>query len=138
MSAYLRKLDDLADNVQARLTPHAPPEKIIATMNQFLFQELGFSGDTKDYYDPRNSFLNDVLDRRTGIPITLSILYMEVGRRLGLALQGVTFPGHFLVKLVLEDGQVILDPFSGGASLSEEELKSRLHQFSRASIEKAH
>ncbi len=129
VSAYLRKLDDLADNVQARLTPHAPPEKIIATMNQFLFQELGFSGDTKDYYDPRNSFLNDVLDRRTGIPITLSILYMEVGRRLGLALQGVTFPGHFLVKLVLEDGQVILDPFSGGASLSEEELKSRLHQF---------
>ena len=128
VSAYLRKLDEMADNVRTRLTPQATPETIIAALNQFLFQELGFSGNAKYYYDPRNSFLNDVLDRKTGIPLTLSIVYMEVGRRLGLNLQGVPFPGHFVVKLELKDGQVILDPFSGGATLSEEQLKDRLHR----------
>ena len=97
-------------------------------MNNLLFQEEGFAGNEKNYYDPRNSFLNDVLDRRLGLPITLSIVYIEVGQRLGLSLKGVSFPGHFLVKLKLEQGRVVLDPYSGGVSLSEQELRNRLHQ----------
>ncbi len=129
IGAYLRLLDDLSGKVRARLSPGASPEKIIATMNYFLFKEKGFAGNEEQYYDPRNSFLNEVLDRRLGIPITLSIVYMEVGRRLGLPLEGVSFPGHFLVKLELEQSVVILDPFSGGIALSEQDLTNRLHQF---------
>ena len=128
IEAYLRRLDDLSSNVGARLSHGASPENIIAAMNHFLFQEEGFAGDPENYYDPRNSFLNDVLDRKQGIPITLSIVYMEVGRRLGLSLEGVSFPGHFLVKLKLQQGRVVLDPYSGGISLSEQELSNRLHQ----------
>ncbi len=129
IGAYLERLDHLAGKVRARLSPGAPPEKIVAAMNQRLFEEEGFAGNTGRYYDPRNSFLNDVLDRRIGIPISLSIVYMEVGRRLGLSLEGVSFPGHFLVKLELENGEVVLDPYSGGASLSERELGKRLRRF---------
>jgi len=128
ISAYLQRLDDLSSDVGARLSHGASPENIIAAMNHFLFQEEGFAGDAENYYDPRNSFLNDVLDRKQGIPITLSIVYMEVGRRLGLSLEGVSFPGHFLVKLKLQQGRVVLDPYSGGISLSEQELSNRLHQ----------
>lgn len=128
IGAYLRRLDELAETVRVRLSPEAAPENIIATMNYLFFKEEGFAGNTTDYYDPRNSFLNEVLDRRLGIPITLSIVYMEVGRRLGLPIEGVSFPGHFLVKLELERGDVVLDPYAGGISLSEEDLNQRLHQ----------
>ncbi|MFQ5995905.1 MAG: SirB1 family protein [Acidiferrobacterales bacterium] len=126
--AYLRRLDELAETVRARSAPDAPPENIIATMNRLLFKEQGFSGNANDYYDARNSFLNEVLDRRLGIPITLSILYMEVGWRLGLPLEGISFPGHFLVKLPLKRGEVVLDPYCDGISLSEEDLRRRLLQ----------
>ena len=95
-------------------------------LNEFLFDELGFSGNTDDYYDPRNSFLNEVLDRRVGIPITLSILYIEIGTRVGLALEGVSFPGHFLVKSATDEGDVVLDPFAGGVPVAEEDLVQRL------------
>ena len=128
IGAYVRRLDDLSGNVSARLPPGAPPEEIIATMNHFLFEEEGFAGNAEHFYDPRNSFLNEVLDRRLGIPITLSIVYMEVGRRLGLLLEGVSFPGHFLIKLELEHSKVVLDPYSGGISLSEQALSNRLLQ----------
>jgi regulator of sirC expression with transglutaminase-like and TPR domain len=97
-------------------------------LNQFLFEDLGYRGNTDDYYDPRNSYLNDVIDRKTGIPITLSILYMELGRRIGLPLDGVSFPGHFLVRLRLRRGMLVLDPFSGGAPQSEAELRERLQR----------
>jgi hypothetical protein len=83
-------------------------EDRVVALNQFLYEELGYWGNTEDYYDPRNSYLNEVLDRRTGIPITLSILYMEVGRRVGLPLEGVSFPGHFLVRLRLRGGGNLL------------------------------
>jgi len=128
ISAYLQRLDDLSRDVRARLSPEALSENIIAAMNHILFQEEGFAGNAEHYYDRRNSFLNDVLDRKLGIPITLSIVYMEVGRRLGLSLEGVSFPGHFLVKLELERGRIVLDPYLGGISLSEQELRNRLHQ----------
>ena len=128
IGAYLQRLDDLSREVRARLSPGAPPENIIATMNHLLFQEKGFAGNERQYYDARNSFLNEVLDRKVGIPITLSIVYMEIGRRLGLSLEGVSFPGHFLVKLEREQGRVVVDPYSGGISLNEQELTNRLHQ----------
>ena len=101
----------------------------LIALNNYLFRELGFAGNDNEYYDPRNSFLNDVITRKTGIPITLSILYLEVGTRLGLKLKGVSFPGHFLVKVRVTGGELVLDPYAGGRSLSEEELRERLAQF---------
>lgn len=126
VSAYLRRLDELADGVRRRLRPDADFETTVVALNEFLFDEQGFTGNTEDYYDPRNSFLNEVLDRRRGIPVTLAILYIEIGRRLGLTLEGVTFPGHFLVKTATADGEIVLDPFSGGMPVSEEDLRERL------------
>ncbi|WP_096462544.1 SirB1 family protein [Sulfurifustis variabilis] len=126
IEAYLRRLDELAEGVRRRLQPEADFETTVVALNEFLFDEQGFCGNTEDYYDPRNSFLNEVLDRRRGIPVTLAILYIEIGRRLGLALEGVTFPGHFLVKTATAEGEVVLDPFSGGMPVSEEDLRERL------------
>jgi regulator of sirC expression with transglutaminase-like and TPR domain len=126
VEAYLRQIDNLASGVQQRLPAQAGLEDTLVALNQFLFVEQGFSGDLDNYDDPRNSFLNEVLDRKRGIPITLSILYMEVGRRLGLPLKGVSFPGHFLVKFSTREGEVVLDPFSGGCLMSKEDLEQML------------
>ncbi|HSU62251.1 MAG TPA: tetratricopeptide repeat protein [Burkholderiales bacterium] len=123
---YLGDIERMAMRVRARLRDGGGAEDRVVALNEFLFGELGYFGNTKDYYDPRNSYLNEVIERRTGIPITLAILYMEVGRRIGLPLAGVSFPGHFLVQLKLRRGMVVLDPFSGGAPVSEEELRERL------------
>lgn len=128
VESYLRQLDELASGVQERLPAQAGLEDTLVTLNQFLFVEQGFSGDTENFDDPRNSFLNEVLDRKLGIPITLSIIYMEVGRRLGLPLKGVSFPGHFLVKFSTQDGEVVLDPFSGGSLMSKEDLEEMLEE----------
>lgn len=123
---YLRRLHDMATTLRGRLRADvATAEKLLA-LNHYLFNELGFAGNADDYYDPRNSFLNEVLERRLGIPLTLGLIYIEVGRRIGLGLHGVSFPGHFLVKCALRDGMVILDPYSGGLSLGVEELQQRL------------
>ncbi len=119
---YREQLDQWADTILSRLSEDPSLEEVIQTLNDFLFLEQGFEGNRDDYYDPRNSFINDVLDRRRGIPLTLSIVYIELGRRLGLPFKGVSFPGHFLVKLSLDGGAVVLDPFNGGISLSEEDL----------------
>ena len=92
--------------------------------------ELGFKGNQSDYYDPRNSYLNEVMERKLGIPITLSVIHIEVGKRLGLPVQGVSFPGHFLVKCALRDGTAVIDPFAGGASLGIKDLQARLRSLS--------
>jgi len=123
---YLRQIDQMAAVVGGRLDKRATPEDILRGINRHLFAELKFSGNTQDYYDPRNSYLNDVLERRLGIPITLSIIYLEVGWRLGLPLVGVSFPGHFLVKLPVDDGEIVIDPYAGGTSLGHEDLEMRL------------
>jgi regulator of sirC expression with transglutaminase-like and TPR domain len=123
---YIAKLDEMAAVVTRRLNPNESLAKALETLNHYLFVELGFEGNLTDYFDPRNSYLNQVLERRLGIPITMCILYLEMGRRLGLHLQGVSFPGHFLVKFRVADGDVVLDPFLGGVSLSRTELVSRL------------
>ncbi|MBE0626674.1 MAG: tetratricopeptide repeat protein [Burkholderiales bacterium] len=125
---YLARIDALAAAVKGRVAGDAFAEQKIVALNRHLFTELGFRGNALDYYDPRNSYLNQVLERRAGIPITLSILYMEIGRRLGLRLQGVSFPGHFLVKLRVTGGQLVLDPYCGGEAQSESQLRARLAQ----------
>ena len=124
--AYRKRLQDLGIELKRRLRGDISPADSIVALNRYLFEELGFCGNTQDYYDPRNSFLNEVLDRRLGIPITLSIVYVEVGRCLGLALHGVSFPGHFLVKCAVRDGVVVIDPYERGASLGLEDLQRRL------------
>jgi regulator of sirC expression with transglutaminase-like and TPR domain len=134
---HLAHLDDLAHILGARLKAEdGLPERIVA-LNRFLFEELRFRPNVEDYYDPRNSFLNDVLERRVGIPITLSVLYMEVGRRVGLPLHGVSFPGHFLVKCPLEQGLVVLDPYAGGLSLTMKDLQQRLREVRGGEVSRA-
>jgi regulator of sirC expression with transglutaminase-like and TPR domain len=128
VDGYVGELERFAKRLSARFAHDAPAEDRIIALNEFLFDDLGFGGNTDDYYDPRNSYLNDVIDRKTGIPITLAILYMEIGRRIGLPLEGISFPGHFLVRLRLRGGMLILDPFSGGAPQSEPELRQRLQR----------
>jgi len=123
---YLARLDTLADTLQRRLRPDISAADKIVALNRYLFDETGFTANAQSYYDPRNSYLNEVLDRRLGIPITLCVVYLEVGRRLGLALEGVAFPGHFLVKCPLKEGTVVLDPYAKGASLGVDDLYRRL------------
>jgi regulator of sirC expression with transglutaminase-like and TPR domain len=126
VAACLARIDDLADTLKRRLRRDISPTDRLVALNRYLFEELGFCGNAANYYDPRNSYLNEVLDRRLGIPITLSLLCIEVGRRIGLVLHGVSFPGHFLVKCVMRDGVVVLDPYAHGASLSLDDLQQRL------------
>ncbi|MCC6474875.1 MAG: tetratricopeptide repeat protein [Burkholderiales bacterium] len=125
---YLERIDQIAAAIRQRVAQDAFAEQKVLALNHCLFNELHFAGNVDDYYDPRNSYLNEVLERRTGIPLTLSIVYLEVGRRIGLNLKGVSFPGHFLVKLSLRRGQLVLDPFLGGEAQSESDLRARLAQ----------
>ena len=118
--AYLERLDGLARAVDGtRRSTDALGR--LHRLREYLFVEQGFAGNRDDYYDPRNSFLNDVLDRRQGIPITLSLVLMEVGKRLGLHIEGIGLPGHFIAGARLGDSQILLDPFNGGALVTPEE-----------------
>lgn len=123
---YLRRIEEMAGTLKRRLRSDISTAEVVIALNCYLFDELGFAGNAADYYDPRNSFLNEVLDRRLGIPITLSMLYVEIGRRVGLAVRGVSFPGHFLVKCPVRDGAVVLDPYARGISLGLDDLRERL------------
>ena len=130
---YLLRLERMGEAAASRLQRHegAPPSVLLATLNAYLYEELGFSGNRDHYDDPRNSFLNEVLDRRLGIPISLAVVYLEVGRRAGLRLEGVNFPGHFLVRAPAGPGEmedVIVDPFHAGALLSEVDCRHLLRQ----------
>ena len=128
LERYVGEIERMAVRLRARLPAACGAEESIVALNELLFEDLGYWGNAQDYYDPRNSYLNEVIDRKTGIPITLSILYLEVGRRIGLPLEGVSFPGHFLVSLRLRGGTLILDPFAGGAPQSEQALRERLQR----------
>jgi regulator of sirC expression with transglutaminase-like and TPR domain len=115
----LARLDDLAGRTFERRLSDEGPCGFVATLTRSLFEVEGFRGNEPDYYDPRNSFLNDVVMRRLGIPITLSVVLLEVARRLEWPVRGVSFPGHFLVRAEVEDRTLILDPYSGGRILDE-------------------
>lgn len=123
VDAYLDRFDELAETARPRIAPFPSAERIVR-FNQFLFRELGFAGNGDDYDDPRNSFLNEVLDRRSGIPITLALVYTEIGARIGLPVVGVGFPGHFLVRWMGEQ-QALIDPFFGKV-ITREECAERL------------
>ena len=133
--AVLAEIDALAARLKKRFPADAVPVQRLRWLNRFFFQELGFQGNVNDYYDPHNSYLHRVLATRRGIPITLAILYMELATQIGLTARGVSFPGHFLVKLRMHTGQqhgeVVIDPFTG-QSLSREELDELLVPYKRS------
>lgn len=130
IEGYLTRLDRMAERVSEAAGADEGAYRRLACVEYVLFQQEGFRGNDEDYYDPDNSFLNRVMDRKSGIPITLSVLYMEVARRVGLEAGGVGFPGHFLVRTACEGQEVFVDPFNGGRILSApdfQELLDRLY-----------
>ena len=128
----LGDVDQLLARIKRRLPGDAPELQRLRALNQFFFRDLGFGGNINDYYDPDNSYLNSVLRTRRGIPITLAVLWLELAVGLGLNARGVAFPGHFMVKVNLPKGQVVIDPFNG-QSLSRDELAERLEPFRQRS-----
>lgn len=125
VQGVLAQIDGLADRLCRRIPADAAPLQRLRLLNRYFFQELGFAGNVNNYYDPRNSYLPEVLKTRRGIPLTLALVYIELATQAGLRAQGVSFPGHFLVKLRLPRGEVIIDPFNG-QSLSRAELEALL------------
>jgi regulator of sirC expression with transglutaminase-like and TPR domain len=128
--AVLHQIDTLAARLKARVPADAGPRQRLRVLNQFFFNELGFAGNVNNYYDPANSMLAAVLETRRGIPITLALLYVEFATQAGLRARGVSFPGHFLVKVKLSEGEVVIDPFTG-QSLSRERLDELLLPYRR-------
>jgi regulator of sirC expression with transglutaminase-like and TPR domain len=129
IESYVSRIDELAHKAEARISDVGDAAQTIAALNQTLFDEAGLRGNREDYYDPHNSFLNDVLDRGLGIPITLALIYMEAGRRLGFPLFGVGMPGHFLLKHYDIDGrETLVDCFNGGDILSPQDCQRRLDE----------
>ncbi len=123
--AVLGEIDRLGGRLKARLPADAPPLRRLRSLNHYFFVELGFAGNLNNYHDRRNSHMHEVLASRRGIPITLALVYIELATQLGLQAHGVCFPGHFLIKLRLPQGEVVIDPFNG-RSLSREALDERL------------
>jgi len=134
--AVLAEIDALAERLRRRIPADAVPLQRVRLLNHYFFRELGFGGNVNDYYDRRNSYLPEVLRTRRGIPITLALLYIEIATQIGLQASGVSFPGHFLVKLRLHGGtrpgEVLIDPFDG-RSLARAELEERLAPYRRES-----
>jgi regulator of sirC expression with transglutaminase-like and TPR domain len=128
VSAYLQQLDQMAATVAERLPAERYPLKIIQTINHYLYEEQGFTGNLDAYYDPDNSFLNRVLERRTGIPISLALVYLEIAQRLDFPMVGIGFPGHFLIRPDLPEIEIHLDPFNRGEILFPEDCQERLQQ----------
>jgi len=125
---YLNALDTIADEVRSRLPAQNYPLRIIQTINGYLYGELQFAGNDVDYYDPGNSFLNEVIDRRTGIPISLSLVYLEIAKRIDFPMVGIGMPGHFLIRPDFEDAGIFVDAFNGGEILFPEDCQARLSQ----------
>lgn len=127
VQAVLADIDALAARLLRRLPADASLLQRLRALNRYFFVELGFGGNLNDYYDPRNSYLHEVLATRRGIPITLALLFIELATQVGLTALGVSFPGHFLVKLRMPQGEVVIDPVNG-RSLSREDLARIFHE----------
>jgi regulator of sirC expression with transglutaminase-like and TPR domain len=125
-SQYTDRLDRWADQLQSSLGASPSIVDMLSKLNRILFEENGFQGDHRNYYDPQNSFLNRVLERKLGIPITLSLVYSEVGRRAGLPVHGIALPGHFIAGLLHASGTLYIDPFNRGEILTEKECRDRI------------
>ncbi len=128
----IEKINEIAKSLKVLLSDVKNPTYLISMLNEYLFQTLEFKGDTDDYYNPKNNFLNEVLDKKSGIPITLSIIYVEVAKRIGLDLTITGFPSHVVVKY---NEEMILDPFGGGRLLDVEDLDEILYQNFEEEIE---
>jgi regulator of sirC expression with transglutaminase-like and TPR domain len=126
----LGDVDQLLARARRRCGDVTDPLQRLRVLNQFFFRDMGFGGNVNNYYDPDNSYLNVVLRTRRGIPITLAVLWLELAQGLGLKARGINFPGHFMVKVNLPDGQAVIDPFTG-QSLSREDLSERLEPYKR-------
>ncbi|NMF63428.1 SirB1 family protein [Brasilonema octagenarum] len=125
---YLNAFDTMAVELEERLPSQRYPLRVIQSINQYLYYDLGFAGNQKDYYDPRNSFLNNVIDRRLGIPITLALVYMEVSRRIDFPTVGVGMPGHFLIRPDIPDTEIFIDAFNFGEVMFPQDCQERLNQ----------
>jgi regulator of sirC expression with transglutaminase-like and TPR domain len=130
VQGVLAQIDTLSQRLAQRVPADAAPLQRLRLLNRYFFQELGFAGNVNNYYDRHNSLLPSVLETRRGIPLTLALLYTEIATQIGLKAQGVSFPGHFLVKLHLPRGEVVIDPFNG-RSLGREDLEERLLPYRR-------
>lgn len=126
VDAYVNGLDTMAADVLEQLPGDLYPMKVLRTINQYLFEDLGFTGNRTEYYDPRNSFLNEVIDRRTGIPITLSLVYLAIAERIGFPMIGVNMPGHFLIRPAVDEMEVFVDPFHQGEILFSQDCEELL------------
>ncbi|BAY23180.1 hypothetical protein NIES2100_29440 [Calothrix sp. NIES-2100] len=128
LQEYLNAFETMAAELQERLPESRYPLRVIQSINQYLYDDLGFAGNKTNYYDPRNSFLNDVIDRRLGIPITLALVYQEVSRRIDLPMVGIGMPGHFLIRPDITDMEIFVDAFNQGEVLFPQDCEDRLSQ----------
>ena len=127
-TVYQRYLSDLTERLRSRLNKTDRPVAMIEKLNRILFEEEGFRGNRHNYFDPDNSFINRVVDRKLGIPITLSLIYTEVGKKAGMNLSGIALPVHFITALFHESGRTLIDPFKQGEILSEEECRTMVRR----------
>jgi regulator of sirC expression with transglutaminase-like and TPR domain len=128
INKFLTILDTMAAELKLKLPESSYPLKIIQTINNYLFNQLGFVGNTENYYDPRNSFLNDVLNRRMGIPISLSVIYLEIAQRINFPMVGVGMPGHFIIRPDVEDIGIFIDVFNQGEILFPQDCLVRIKE----------
>ena len=135
VQAYIERLDSFGDLARNRAAEALGAVDIISAINVTLFEELGFRGNRENYYDPRNSFLNEVIDRRTGIPITLAVVYIEVARRIGFSVKGVGAPLHFIAKHESESGDIFIDPFNEGRVMGAAACAEMISQMSGGRLE---
>ncbi len=126
INAQLQLLDEMAKEVAKRLPQSRYPLMVIRTINNYLYEELGFTGNHSNYYDPRNSFLNEVLARRTGIPITLALVYLEIAQRIDFPMMAIGMPGHFMIRPDFEDSEIFIDTFHNGDILFAEDCRQKL------------
>jgi regulator of sirC expression with transglutaminase-like and TPR domain len=125
---YVALLDTMADDVRDRLPVEDYPLRTLKVLNAYLYEELGFRGNQTEYYDPRNSFLNEVIDRRTGIPITLALVYLSLAQRIAFPMEGIALPGHFLIRPVQSEMAIFVDAFNQGEILFEQDCEALLHK----------
>ena len=135
VDGVIHTLDSWAGELERRCDPEWNNLQKLARLRSFVFEELGFKGERRDYYNPGNSLLHEVVKNRRGVPLTLSIVFMEIGWRLGIPFEGVGFPGHFMVRLTGEPGDLILDPFEHGCSIHEEDCRRILQEVTGGALE---
>ena len=135
IDGQLHTLDSWAAELRSRLSPDWNNLQKLARLRSFVFEELGFEGDHKDYFSPSNSLLHEVIERRKGVPLTLSIIFMELGWRIGIPFEGVGFPGHFLIRLTGEPRDLVLDPFNHARTMHEEDCRQLLNEVTGGRLE---